>query len=96
MMKAILKTADPPVIESICELTINLLKSHVKLTPKSKRFLEKYKRELRCLSCSKRSLKSKRKLLVQKGHGFIPALIATVISSVASTLADRYLNKKNE
>lgn len=96
MMKAILKTGDARLINTICEIAYNLLRGNVKITAKKRAFLEKYKRDLRCLSCSKRPVTSKRKLLVQKGSGFLPVLLGTILSGVASTLADKYFNKKNE
>lgn len=96
MMKAMLKQADPRLIDTLAEISLNCLKGHVKITRKKRTLLEKYKRDLRCLSCSKRSIASKRKLLVQRGHGFLPILLGSILSGVASTLVDKYFNKKNE
>lgn len=95
MMKAILKTGDPNLIHTVCEIAHNLLCGNVKLSPKRRRFLEKYKRELRQISCPKRSVALKRKLLIQKGGGFLPVLLGSILSGVVSTLADKYL-KKND
>lgn len=96
MLKAILKHADPGLITSLSEIAYNLLIGNVKISGKKRAFLEKYKRDLRCLACSKRPLVSKRKLLVQRGAGFLPMLLGLILSGVASTLVDKYLNKKNE
>lgn len=87
LRKAMLKNVDNNVIKSIIEIVLNTLRGNHKLTSRTKSELEKYKKELRCISCPKRSLSSKRKVLVQKG-GFLPILISSLLSGVIGKLLD--------
>lgn len=97
MVKAILKHADAKLINTLSEIAQNCLAGNFKLTGKKREYLSKYKRDLRCLSCSKRSVASKRKLLVQKGGAILPVILGSILASAASTLVDKYiLNKRNE
>lgn len=88
LRKAILKNASPEIIKTLCEISYNTLIGNHKICHKTKRRLFSYKRELRKLSCPKRSVSSKRKILIQKG-GFLPALIGSLLSGVIAS----YLNK---
>lgn len=93
MVKAILKTGSPDLIRTVCEIIYNILRGNVNIDSKTKRTLRKYKKELRCLICPKRALSSKRKLLIQKGNGFISAAIGSVLASGLASLVGKYLNK---
>jgi hypothetical protein len=84
---AILKNVNPEVIRTICDISHNTLNGNNKICNYAKGKLKKYKRQLRKLTCSKETIASKRKILVQKG-GFLPALIGSVLSGVIGA----YLN----
>jgi hypothetical protein len=88
LRKAILKNVEPEMIKTLCEISHNTLNGNNSICNNTKKKLVGYKRELRNLACSKRSLSSKRKILVQRG-GFLPALIGAVLSG----LIGAYLNK---
>lgn len=88
LRKAILKNVDPEIITTVSEIVFNTLKGNNKICNPLKKKLKKYKKPLRMLACSKRSIPLKRKILVQKG-GFLPALIGSVISGIIGA----YLNK---
>lgn len=84
--KVFLKAADKELIQSICECALNTLKGNVPLQYGQKRSLTRYKRILRKLVKSKCSWKSKKKFLIQKGSGFLPALLVPIIGSILSNL----------
>ena len=87
LRRAILRHADDDVIKTINEIAYNTLKGNTKLSGKVKNSLNPYKKELRCLKCPKKTLKSKRKLLVQKG-GFLPVLIGSILSGLIGKLLE--------
>lgn len=89
LRNAIIKLGDPELVKTICEIALNTLNGNNPVGNKMKKKLARYKRDIRCVACSKRSLKSKRKILVQKG-GFLPLLIGTVLSGILSTLFDHH------
>ena len=83
--KAVIKTADKEVLDSVRECCLNVLKGNVPLTPQQKKRLHKHKHTLRRLaSPQKLSDKSKRQL-VQKG-GFLSALLPPILSALVSML----------
>lgn len=88
LRKELLRKATPEIIKTICEISHNTLKGHLKLTPKSKQILEKYKNKLRMLTSPKKSLKSKKNLIIQSG-GFLTSLLGIVLSGVLG----HFLNK---
>lgn len=88
LRKAIIQHADPQVILTLCEISHNTLYGNNKICKSMKNKLRKYKRHLRNLSSSKRSIGSKRKILVQQG-GFLPHLIGSILSGVIGA----YINK---
>ena len=75
------------MIKGICEWALNTLKGTITLTPGQKKKLIKHRHLLRRL-CDKncRSWKSKKRLIVQKGDGFLTALLGPVLSTVLSVL----------
>ena len=82
--KAVLLHADKKLIDAVSEAAENVLKARVPLDPKSKRRLSFHKRALRALA-KRGSLKSKRKLLVQKG-GALFSILAPLVASALGTL----------
>ena len=84
-VKSVLRGVDRDVLDTICEVCLNVLKGNVPMTPQQKRRLSKHKQTLRRLaSASRRSDKVKR-ALVQKG-GFLPLLLGTTVSTLAPLL----------
>ena len=83
--KALLKTADKEVLDTVRECCLNVLKGNVPLTSQQKKRLHKHKHTLRRLASTKRiSDKTKRKL-VQKGV-FLAALLGPILSAVLPML----------
>ena len=80
--KALLHKAGPKLLKTLCECTLNVLKGNVRLTTRQKRQLVRHKKNLRFLADKKISYKRKKQLLIQKG-GFLPALLAPILSTLA-------------
>ena len=81
----ILKGADKDLLKCLSECAYNILQGNVTLTSAQKARLTKYKQKLRKVANRKTSLKEKQKL-VQTG-GFLPALLAPLLTSVIAPLA---------
>jgi len=86
--KNILKYCDDDIIKTIAEIAINILNGNNKISPAQKAKLKKHKKQLRFLACAKKSIKAKRKILVQHG-GFLPTLIGTILSGVIGKLISK-------
>lgn len=80
-----LKKCSNSVVKCVCECALNLLRGNIPLTQRQKSRLASYKRTLRTLSKKKVPLFKKRRLLVQKGEGFLSFLIPAAVS-VLTTL----------
>ena len=84
---AVLKSAPDPVVKSVCNAALNLLAGDIKISPNNKKIFARHKNIISQLASKGICLKSKRKLLTQKGSGFfIPLLISTVLSTLGSAL----------
>lgn len=86
LRKAILSNVDNDVIQTINEIAYNTLNNNNPITPKTKSILKRYKSPLRCLACHKKSIAAKKKILIQKGNGFLPILIGTVLNGIIGRL----------
>lgn len=84
--KAVLKAADTQLVKGICECVLNTLKGVINLSHDQKKKLQKHKAVLRKLVNKKSgsTWQSKKKLIVQKGEGFLAALLPIISSVVAS------------
>ena len=51
---------------------------HAKLSPKKRRTLQKYKKELRQLINAKATISKQRRLLTQKGGGIIKSILSAI------------------
>ena len=83
--KAIIQYADNGLVDSLSECALNLLKGHVRLTPKQKKRLNVHKNRLRALTDKKVARKKKKTILTQHG-GFVGALLAPVLKTLVSLL----------
>lgn len=84
--KVMLKKSNFGVIKSIVECVENVLSGNVKLDKKRMVKLKKYKNQLRKIYTSGKKWTSKKKVIVQSGGGFLPALLIPIISAIASRL----------
>ena len=83
----VLRMVNNKFIHDLCQHTRKL--RHAKLTPATRKTLSRYRKQLRKLINKKSSLKTKRKLLSQRGSFIGPllgALIPTLIGSIASKI----------
>lgn len=84
--KVLLRTCPNSLIKKICECIYNLLKGNIPLKARQKSKLSKYKKTLRQLSNKKLALFKKRRLLVQKGSGFLSLLIPAALSVLSGLI----------
>ena len=85
--KSILRGADKDLLQCLSECAHNILKGNVPLKSTEKSQLTKYKQKIRKVANKKTSLKQKQKI-VQTG-GFLPALLAPLLTSVIAPLAEQ-------
>src|SRR6056300_1408512 len=79
-VKAILKTADDPLIQTICECIYNLVNSNLPISHYKKRKLCCHKTNLVKLATKGIPLKKKRNILVQKGGNYLSLLLPAAIT----------------
>lgn len=84
--KILLKNSNFGVVKSIVECIENVLNGNVKLDKNRLKKLKKYKNQLRKIYASGKKWTSKKKVIIQTGGGFLPALLLPVISAIASRL----------
>lgn len=96
--RELLESASNDFILCLCDCANNVLQGNVKLKPKEKTQLRRHKNTLRALvkgGGSRNLIKKKRKLLIQKG-GFLPALLAPILGSLASGLVGTIFGRRSE
>ncbi len=82
-----LAKSSPELIKSISDCCHNILIKNIPLTKGQHKKLQKHKNVIRAIGTKGLSISKKRKLLTQKG-GFLSALLAPVIGTVASLVGD--------
>ncbi len=88
--RAIVKTAPDSVIKTICNAAVNCYRGDIKLSPKHKKTLKRFRKQIDKLCNKSLALKSKRKILVQKGGAiWIPLLIGSVLDTFGTQLLQR-------
>lgn len=83
-VKAVMKTASPALVKTLCECCHNVLKGNVPLTSDQKRKLQRYKSSVRALTRKKLSIKNRKKILQQ--GGFIGVLLRPLLGVVKDVL----------
>ena len=86
--KKFLKTCSGGIIDCFSELSKNLLKGRVSMTPGQMKHIHRHRRVLRELAKKSNSQAKRRTLLVQSG-GFLSALIGPAIGLLTSLFAGR-------
>ena len=81
LRKAILEYADADLISALCDCAHNILRGTVRLTPREKVHLRKYKNKPRLIANRRLSI-TKRRLEIQQNGGFLPALLAPLATTV--------------
>ena len=82
LRNAILQHAPKDLIKAISEIILNVLKGAIKISPKQKKRLARYKNQLRSLASNRVAEKAKRRFLTQKGSGG-GAVLASVLVPLA-------------
>ncbi len=85
---AIIQHGPTDLIKAISEIVLNVLKGVIKITPRQKKRLVRYKDKLRALTSNKVSQKVKRKFLSQKGGGggALAVLLPIAIAALSGQL----------
>lgn len=85
--KVLLKIAKRPLVKGICECALNTLKGNIQLSPQQKSKLLKHKHVLRKLaSKSPSSWQGKKRIILQRGEGFLTALLAPILGTIISAI----------
>lgn len=87
--KALLQKADLQLVRYICECALNVLQGNIPLTKSQKSRLRKHANVLRKLVKSSDNFSEKKKIIVQRGGGFLPALLAPLIGTILSNLISK-------
>jgi len=90
--KAIVKSAPDNVIKTICNAALNCYRGDIPLSPKQKKVLKRFKKQIELLCSKSVGLKTKRKILLQKGGGiWIPLLVGSLLTTFGTQFVDRIL-----
>ena len=88
--KAIVKSAPDAVIKTICNAALNCYRGEVILNPRQKKILRKFRGKIEKLCSKNIGLKTKRRILVQKGGAiWIPLLVGALLHHFGSALVDK-------
>ncbi len=85
---AILKHCSNDTVRCLCDCVFNVLSGNLKLTPKQKKQLVRFKCALRQLASRSLPLNKKRNVLVQHG-GLVSAVLTPLLAIAATLLADK-------
>lgn len=75
--KDILRGCSPDLLQTLCEIALNLLKGNIPLSLQQYQKLKRYKKNIRLIADKKASVKSKRRVL-QTGGFLFPLLTAAI------------------
>lgn len=92
VIKKLISTADKSLIRSISSCSSNILKGKVKLDPKQKKKLARYKNIIRRVAAKKTPFESKKSMLM-KGGSLVAALLGTVAPMIIQTVLPSLVNK---
>ena len=91
--KAVILHADKKLIQAICESVHNVLVGNINISEIERTKLKKFRKTLHKL-LEKSSLKTKKKILIQRG-GFLQFLIPAVVSGLASIISSVISNQNS-
>lgn len=86
LRKKLLEKISGNCIKSIIECTHNVLRGNVPLSKEQKKSLSRHKSTLRTLQDRKVPLFKKRKLIIQRGGGFLSVLIPAALTALTSLI----------
>lgn len=79
--KALLIASDDEEINCVCECIYNVLKGNIPVEKKEKQKLKKFKNILRKLVLKGKN-KSRKRIIIQKGGGFLPIILGSVLTAL--------------
>ena len=82
--KSILERSNTGLVNCIGECCLNVLNGNVKITKPQRKKLSRHAKTLRALSKRGIPVQKRRKILIQNGGGFLPALLAPILSLAVS------------
>lgn len=86
---SLLRTIDKNGVRAICECALNTLNGTVPLKKNERVRLSKHKQVLRRLTNKTGCWKTKKRVIVQKGEGFLLPLLLPIIGTVLSNIIAR-------
>ena len=86
MRRAIIKAADKNLLEAITECFLNICKDTIKISPKTYKKLASYSNHIEIVADKSKPLAKRKRVILQKGDGFLPLLLAPVLEQLASLL----------
>ena len=90
MRIAIIKAADDDLLKDITECLLNICKGTIKISPRIHKKLTPYADHTEVVADkSKPITQRRRRVILQKGDGFLPFLLAPVLEHLASFLINR-------
>lgn len=90
-IRAIMKQADGELMTCLCECAKNILKGNVPLNVQQLSKLKRHREVVRKLASRNISSKDKKKIVLQKGSGFLSALIAPLATQVLAPLVSELI-----
>lgn len=85
LRNSIISNADKETIFSICECILNVMNGNIKLSEDDYKKLKPYRHTFKRL-LNKSNLKTKKKILIQKG-GFLQFLLPAAITAIGSIIS---------
>ena len=84
--KAILKVAHNDLLEALTECCLNVYLKTTKVNPRVLKRLVPFREKLRFVADKRNPLDKRRKLLLQKGDGFLSLILTPIVEQLASLL----------
>ena len=84
--KDLLRLVRPDLVKAICECTINVLAKRIPVSSTQKQKLKRKRKILHSLADKGNSIKTKKKLLIQHGGGFLIPLLAPILGALLGAL----------
>ena len=88
-VSSVLKTAPDTIVKTICNAAHNFhYNPTVRLSPTHRNLFRRYKRKISVLGDRKKSLRVKRRLLIQRGGAllFLPVLLGSALATLGARL----------
>lgn len=86
--KRLLRECSPDALKALCELALNALKGNIPLNPRQLKALKKAKACIKALF-RKSTTSKKKRLILQRGRGFLLPLLGAAIPLLTSLITGR-------